>query len=76
MSIDYYTAISLNKTIDHLMEPIMQQDTSSLRAKAADLKQHDGESWAIGEVIERCCQLKEKAVVSWNKEDAKKRWNI
>lgn len=39
--------------IAFILEPLELQDTQQLRARVKDLKQRDGESWAIGEVIER-----------------------
>lgn len=42
--------------IEFILEPLKLQDTQQLMARIKDLKQRDGESWAIGEVIERCLE--------------------
>ncbi len=34
---------------------IRDADRTSLRERAAQLKQTDGEGWAIGEMVERAC---------------------
>jgi len=40
-----------------VLVPLLKQDRSLLRKKANQLKQTDGEGWAIGEAIERACIL-------------------
>lgn len=41
------------KGLRAIIEPIVQHDRPLLRKKAAQLKQSDGEGWAIGEMLER-----------------------
>ncbi len=45
--------------MDTLLEALKYQDTKALRQKAKELKQTDGEGWAIGELVERACGMKE-----------------
>jgi len=40
-----------------LLDPIRGQDRPRLREIATDLKQTDGEHWAVGEMLERACIL-------------------
>ena len=40
-----------------LLEALKYQDIKTLREKAKQLKQTDGEGWAIGEMVERACNL-------------------
>lgn len=47
--------------MDTLLEALEYQDIEMLREKARALKQTDGEGWAIGEMIERTCDLLEGA---------------
>ena len=42
---------------ESVLEPLELQDAEQLRIKVEQLKQRDGESWAIGEVIERALTL-------------------
>lgn len=42
-----------NSKLKAVIEPLMMRDKEMLLAKVKMLKQSDGESWAIGEVIER-----------------------
>ena len=43
--------------LDHIREPILQQDRVRVVGKIGELKQSDGESWAIGETIERILSI-------------------
>lgn len=45
--------------MDILLEALKYQDVEMLRQKVKELKQTDGEGWAIGELVERACNLKE-----------------
>ena len=38
-----------------IIDPIRDHDRSLLRKVATNLKQTDGESWAVGEMLERAC---------------------
>ena len=40
-----------------IVEPLVYQDREYLYTKIAELKQADGESWAIGEVIKRVIEV-------------------
>ena len=40
-----------------VVEPVRSHDRPTLRRKAEELKQSDGEGWAIGEMLERACML-------------------
>ncbi len=42
----------MNK-VDYLSEPVLNQDRAMIEAKIKQLKQSDGEGWAIGESIQR-----------------------
>lgn len=42
-----------NSRLKTIVEPLTMRDKEMLLAKVKMLKQSDGESWAIGEVIER-----------------------
>ena len=44
---------------EDVVEPLKNHTGHILREKARRLKQADGESWAIGEVIERACILRD-----------------
>jgi len=45
------------KGYKEVLDPLLSQNRSSLRKKATQLKQMDGEGWAIGETVERACIL-------------------
>ena len=40
-----------------VFDPIKDHQRTTLREKAEQLKQSDGEDWAIGEMLERACIL-------------------
>ena len=44
-----------------LLEALKYQDIEALRRKVKELKQTDGEGWAIGELLERACTSLEGA---------------
>jgi hypothetical protein len=48
------------KELEHVLEPLRYQDKEMLLKKIGDLKQTDGEDWAIGEVISRALEALEK----------------
>jgi hypothetical protein len=43
------------KGLRAIVEVIRNHDRPTLRQKAEQLKQTDGEGWAIGEMLERAC---------------------
>jgi len=45
------------KGYKEVLDPLLSQNRSSLRRKATQLKQTDGEGWAIGEMVTRACIL-------------------
>ena len=47
----------MDKLTDKLLEALEYQDVTILRQKVIELKQTDGEGWAIGEMVERACDL-------------------
>lgn len=59
ISLGGYRLISLerHRALWQVLQPLMQQNRPVLRERATRLKQGDGESWAIGESIERACIL-------------------
>lgn len=42
---------------EEVLESLKMQDKNMLRKVVDKLKQTDGESWAIGEMVERACAL-------------------
>ena len=45
------------KGYKEVLDPILHHERARLREKATQLKQSDGEGWAIGEMLERGCIL-------------------
>lgn len=43
------------RSLKAVLDPIREQDRPMLREKARQLKQTDGEGWAVGELLERAC---------------------
>ncbi len=46
---------ALMTATEAVFAPIREQERASLRERAWQLKQTDGEGWAIGEMVERAC---------------------
>jgi len=49
--------MDFRENFEMIIEPIKDHDRPLLRKIAEDLKQKDGESWAVGEMLERACIL-------------------
>ena len=47
--------------MEALLEALKYQDIKMLRQKASELKQTDGEGWAVGKMVERACESLECA---------------
>lgn len=45
------------KALFQVIEPLLRHQRVILREKAQQLKQTDGEGWAVGEMLERACIL-------------------
>ena len=45
--------------LDYIRELVLQQDKEVMQTKIKQLKQSDGEGWAIGETIERILDIKD-----------------
>lgn len=45
--------VAIEKMEDGVVEALQGHDTEFLQRKATQLKQSDGEGWAIGEMVER-----------------------
>lgn len=43
--------------LDHIREPILQQDRKMIEVKIKQLQQCDGEGWAIAEVVQRILDI-------------------
>ena len=49
------------KILFKVIKPVLEHDHKRLRVKAKELKQADGESWAIGEMVQRVVNMMEFA---------------
>lgn len=47
--------VEMLRALGAILDPIRQHDRPMLRQKARQLKQSDGEGWAVGELLERAC---------------------
>ena len=66
-------ALQLNAhKLDYIREPILQQDRVRVVEKIGELKQSDGESWAIGEAVERILRIKDTEDIDNNYRQTRK----